>query len=44
MHMPVNFKLRARERERESAPAVMRFQQRNWNGGKDGIYYRFHIL
>ncbi len=49
MHMPVNFKLRTiaskreREREREIAPAVMRFQQR-WDTDKERIYYRFHIL
>ncbi len=36
MHMPVNFKLHALARERESAPAMMRFQQRMRQGqGED---------
>ncbi len=47
MHMPVNFKLRAIVRERnvharESAPAVMRFQQRtDWDTGKERITIHF---
>ncbi len=50
MYMPVNFKLlkereREIERERDSAPAVMRFQPRtDWDTDKERIYYRYHIL
>ncbi len=41
--MPVNIKLRAIERKRESSRRDALSTAR-LNTGKDGIYYRFHIL
>ncbi len=37
MHMPVNFKLCEREREREGAPTMMRFQKRMTHGQEEDL-------
>ncbi len=43
MHIPVNIKLRAIERKRESSRRDALSKAR-LNTCKDGIYYRFYIL